>query len=109
MQQLELSQARAGMILEQDVHGRDGQLLLRAGTVLCEQHLQLLRAHAIDQLRIDTAERTADAAPHRSAADIETQIGARFCLSDDRHPLIRELRRLCRERLNPARGETEDD
>ena len=109
MRQLELSQARAGMVLGQDVPGRAGQLLLRAGTVLSAQHLQLLRAHAVGQIHIATTDDVTTAAAPGLASDIEAQIGARFCLCDDRHPLIRELRRLCRERLNPARGETDDD
>lgn len=109
MQQLELSQARAGMVLGEDVLDRAGQLLLRAGTVLSDQHLQLLRAHAVGQLRIGTADGAAAPATPRSDTDIEAHIETRFCLCDDRHPLIRELRRLCRERLNTAQGETDDD
>lgn len=107
MQQMELSQARAGMVLGQDVLDRAGQLLLRAGTALNAQHLQLLHAHAVGQLCITTADNAA--AARSPATDIETHIEARFCLSDDRHPLIRELRRLCRERLIPARGEMDND
>lgn len=109
MEQMELSQARAGMILGEDILGRTGQLLLRAGTRLSEQHLQLLRAHAVGPVRIATAAEIPQPAAPRPDTDIEAQIGARFCLCDERHPLIRELRRLCRERLNPARGETDDD
>lgn len=109
MQQVELSRAQAGMVLGQDVLSRAGQLLLRAGTALSEQHLQLLRAHAVSQIHVATADDGTAPAASGPTGDVEAQIRTRFSLCDDRHPLIRELRRLCRERLNPARGETDDD
>lgn len=109
MQQVELSRAQAGMVLGQDVLSRGGQLLLRAGTVLSEQHLQLLRTHAVGQIHVATADDGTAPAASSPVGDIDAQISARFCLCDDSHPLIRELRRLCRVRLKPARGETEDD
>lgn len=109
MQQLELSQTRAGMVLGEDALDHTGRLLLRAGTTLSEQHLQLLRAHAVARLHIATAGSGMPPAEHRADRHSEAQIEARFSLCDAQHPLIRELRRLCRKRLNPAQGETDDD
>lgn len=100
--ELELEHAQAGMMLSEHALGRDGQLLLRAGTVLSDRHLQMLRAHAVERICVGPV------APGYGrpavARDDEAQLAARFGLCDEQHPLISELRRICRQRFNPAPG-----
>lgn len=107
MQQLDLECVQAGMVLSENALGRHGQLLLRAGTVLSARHLQMLRANAVERICVGPI------APdncRRAAVDgDETQLATRFGLCDPQHPLISELRRVCRQRFNPAPGEHDHD
>lgn len=54
-QQLDLDQAQAGMVLGEHALGRYGQLLLRAGTVLNDRHLQMLHANAVARVSVGAA------------------------------------------------------
>lgn len=109
MQQLDLDNARAGMVLGEDAVNAKGQLLLRAGTVLTDRHLQMLHANAVARIGVGEPDNaTARAAPG-IGTDIETHIEARFRFCDSQHPLVSELRRICRQRLNEAQGGSDDD
>jgi hypothetical protein len=107
MQQLDLDNARAGMVLGEDAVNAKGQLLLRAGTVLSDRHLQMLHANAVARIGVGEPD-TAPAAPGLGT-DIETHIEERFRFCDSQHPLVSELRRICRQRLNEAQGGSDDD
>lgn len=107
MRQLELKHAQAGMMLSENALGRHGQLLLRAGTVLSDRHLQMLRAHAVERICVGPVA-PGDGRPAAACND-EAQLAARFGLCDLQHPLISELRRVCRQRFNPASGEHDHD
>lgn len=110
MLNLDLDEARAGMVLGQDVLGSQGQLLLRAGAILSDKHLQVLRANRIQNVLIgpDSDSDSTPTADLDSAA-IEAHIEERFRISDAGHPLIQELRRLCHKRLIGQQGESDDD
>ena len=78
IQQLDLDQAETGMVLGEHALGRQGQLLLRAGTVLNDRHLQMLRANAVAQVAVGTgAEPVGSAAP----VDGDSEETARRALS----------------------------
>ncbi len=112
MLNLDLDEARAGMVLGQDVLGSQGQLLLRAGATLNDKHLQVLRANRIQNVLIGPdSDSDSDSAPTASldGAAIETHLEERFRISDAGHPLIQELRRLCHKRLVGQQGESDGD
>lgn len=109
MQQLDLDNARPGMVLGEDAVNAKGQLLLRAGTVLNERHLQILCANGVARIGVGTPDTANPRATREPGTDIETHIEARFRFCDGRHPLIMELQRLCRQRLNQAQGGPDDD
>jgi hypothetical protein len=108
MLNLDLDEARAGMVLGQDVLGSQGQLLLRAGATLNDKHLQVLRANRIQYVSIGP---DSDSAPtaNLDGAAVETHLEERFRISDATHPLIQELRRLCHKRLVGQQGESDGD
>lgn len=100
---IDLKDTRAGMVLGQDIHGAQGQLLLRAGAVLNDKHLQVLHANHISKVVIGTAAATVAAEP-LDPAMIEASLQERFSINDGHHPLIEELRRLCHQRLTEPGG-----
>ena len=108
MLNLDLDEARAGMVLGQDVLGSQGQLLLRAGATLNDKHLQVLRANRVQNVLIGP---DSDSTPtaNLDGAAIETHLEERFRISDAGHPLIQELRRLCHKRLIGQQGESDGD
>jgi hypothetical protein len=106
MQYLDLENVHAGMVVGMDVCDTRGQLLLEAGCTLTESELRLLRQQRISRVPIASAQRSCDSADNTAAT--EGRMDARFRLCDDRHPLIHELRRLCRQRGMRA-GEREDN
>lgn len=105
---LDLDEAQAGMVLGQDILGTQGQLLMRAGAVLNDRHIQMLRANQVRNVLIDPAPNPG-ARVNPDLADIETHINERFRISDAGHPLIQELRRLCHQRLTEQQGESDDN
>lgn len=105
MQYLDLENVHAGMVVGMDVCDTRGQLLLEAGCTLTDSELRLLRQQRISRVPIVSAQRSCDSA---DTAATEDHIDARFRLCDDRHPLIHELRRVCRQRGMRA-GETGDN
>lgn len=110
MQQLDLDNACAGLVLGEDAVSARGHLLLRAGTVLSERHLQMLRANAVARISVGAAGREPRALPgNGTGTDVETHLEARFRFCDSQHPLISELRRLCRQRLSQTYGGPDDD
>lgn len=108
MPNLDLNDACVGMVLDQDIVGSQGQLLLRAGVVLSDKHLQVLRANQVRQVVVGTAGPTAPPTPVDTTA-IEAHIEERFRICDAGQPLIQELRRLCRQRFTHAAGGSNDD
>jgi hypothetical protein len=108
MLNLDLDEARAGMVLGQDVLGSQGQLLLRAGATLNDKHLQVLRANQIQNVLIGPDSDSTSTVDLDSGA-VEAYIEERFRISDTGHPLIQELRRLCHKRLIGLQGESDGD
>lgn len=103
---LDLDDTRAGMVLGQDVLDPRGQVLLPAGCTLTDIQLQVLHINQVRRVPIAPAP-----APHDSVDTTASDghIDAKFLFCDDRHPLIHELRRLCRQRSMRAEGERDDD
>ncbi len=103
MPMIDLEDTQAGMVLGQDIHGAQGQLLLRAGAVLSDKLLQVLRANQIHNVVIETAVTTA-ISERLDPVIIEACLQERFSINEGSHPLIEELRRLCHKRLTEQGG-----
>ena len=87
--------------MPQDVMGNRGQVLLPAGTTLSDRHIQLLAANGIESLLVETGEAAVEPPekPPISPEDIDSTLEKRFLDNDSEHPLIKELARICRARI----------
>lgn len=108
MPNLDLKDAHVGMVLGQDILGSQGQLLLRAGIVLSDKHLQVLYANHVQHVVVGVAPPSAQNTPANTET-IGAHIEERFRICDAGQPLIQELRHLCRKRLIHAHGGPDDD
>ena len=92
--QVDLKNAHAGMTLGADVVSAKGQLLL---------------ANGVQQVEVGGG-KPADAVVNPDIAAVARELEERFRICDNQHPVIRELRRLCQQRLlgSPQKGEGDD-
>lgn len=96
------------MVLGADVTSPRGQMLLAAGATLTDRHLRLLAANGVARVEVDTAGDAAQpTGPALNPAQLEARLETRFAHNDPAHPLIRELKRICRSRNEG--GETDGD
>lgn len=109
MQYLDLEDVRAGMLLGQNVHDSRGQVLLPAGCALTDALLRTLHEHRVARVAIEPPAPAATPGRGEDAAALDGRIAARFRFCDERHPVIDELRRLCRLRSKGSEGGTDDD
>lgn len=86
------------MVLGADVSSGRGQTLLAAGARLTERHLRLLAANGVTCIEIDAGEPRNEAPPALDPEELEARLETRFAHNDPAHPLIRELKRICRDR-----------
>ncbi len=103
MEVVDLREVEEGMVLGSDVLGANGQPLLRAGISLTRRHLQLLSANGVTHVSVRTAAAIPGDAPE--PLNLEAVVQERFRNTDPDHPLIRELQRLCRQRLEERLGD----
>ncbi|MFP5505169.1 MAG: hypothetical protein ACLGH6_03150 [Gammaproteobacteria bacterium] len=106
MHYLDLNAVHAGMVVGRDLHDAQGRILMQAGSVLTAGQIRLLRERRIERVPIAPLQTPALGA---EAADDNQALSARFRLCDERHPVIGELRRLCRDRRERVHGERDDD
>ncbi len=100
-QNIALEQAVSGMVLQADVSNKSGRVLLPAGTALTERHLQLLSANGVDRLAIQSGASTGEKKEKSplSAEEIASTLENRFRDNNPDHPVIKELTRICRARM----------
>ncbi|WP_157745255.1 hypothetical protein [Thiohalobacter thiocyanaticus] len=105
----DLGELREGMVLGADVSSPRGQMLLAAGATLTDRHLRLLAANGVARVEVDTAgdDAAQPTGPALNPAQLEARLETRFAHNDPAHPLIRELKRICRSRNEG--GETDGD
>lgn len=106
MLQLDLKEAQTGMVSGQDVHSANGQLLINAGAILTDSHLEMLHAHRVQHILIQPSRPTRPARQLDPSA-IDAQLDSKFRFCDEQQPLIHELRRLCRSRLSQDQEDIE--
>lgn len=102
---MDLAAAQEGMVLGADATSPKGQLLLAAGTRLTDRHLRLLAANGVAEVAIGNHRQEDNASVQLSAEQLEAHLQERFEHNDDNHPLIRELKRICRSRLDGGTNE----
>lgn len=106
MHYLDLNAVHAGMVIGRDVHDAQGRILLQAGCVLTATRIGLLREQRVEGVPIAPAQTPVLGT---ETTDGNEALSARFRLCDERHPVIGELRRLCRERRERVHGGRDDD
>jgi len=100
MAQLEIDALQPGMKVGRDVVETSGQILLRAGTEITEQHLRVLRSWGIQTVEIEGARPAEPEDAFLARADPATfdraqaAVTERFRCADPAHPAIAELMRL---------------
>ena len=96
-----VTEAESGMILHTDVLGASGQVLLPAGTILSNRHIQLLLANGVQSLAIRNGSSGSETplSPKPTAKQIEAHLDHRFRDNDPDNPVIKELTRICRTRM----------
>ena len=96
------------MVLGADVTTPRGQTLLAAGATLTDRHLRLLAANGVARVEVDAGGHAPQPpGPALPPAQLEARLETRFAHNDPAHPLIRELKRICRSRNEG--GETDGD
>ncbi|HSH30098.1 MAG TPA: hypothetical protein VK971_09355 [Thiohalobacter sp.] len=104
----DLGELREGMVLGADVTSPRGQMLLAAGVTLTDRHLRLLAANGVTRVEVEATGNAAQPpGPVPDPAQREARLETRFVHNDPAHPLIRELKRICRSRNEG--GETDGD
>lgn len=95
---------KPGMSVGTDVRNHDGFLILPAGSILSERHIQMLATWGILEVRIGQGE--PETAPLLDEAELQQRIEAaretlrpHFLHCDTEDPLVAELLSLCAERL----------
>ena len=94
-----------GMVLDADVTGDDGRLLLAAATSLTDHHLRILRKWGVEEVVVRGAardrsfERTGASLAPADADAVDARVAELFQLADPAHPAVHELMELTRRRM----------
>jgi len=96
MERVLLKNLAAEMVIADDLLGRDGRLLLKAGAVLTEKHIRAMKIWGIPYAYIKTDEEIEadDLAARQQASQTDTtptELLEKFKLANMDHPLIKEL------------------
>lgn len=96
---LAVDDLQPGIAVVEDVYDPQGRLLMSAGTELTERHLRACQLWGITRVRVRTeglpAEAEAEGPTPGQIAQAELETRARFRNTDQTHPLMVELFRLC--------------
>ncbi|MEA4855154.1 HDOD domain-containing protein [Solidesulfovibrio sp.] len=99
MARVNIDELRPGMVLGRDVCGKNGRMLLSAGTVLEPSHLRVLRIWGVSAVCLARGREPATAAGAGETADgrerAREALAARFALTDRAHPAVAALYRFC--------------
>ena len=108
---LNINDIGEGMELAEDIVNLNGRILLKAGFIITERHIQALRAWGIAEANIRGVERDNLDEPSLAAVDpeeiarIDQDLTYLFRKTDSENPIVAEIYRLVRKReamrLNP--------
>ncbi|QGU32131.1 hypothetical protein [Thermochromatium tepidum] len=98
---MRLTEIQPGMRLAKDVHDPQGRILIRAGVVLSERQIRLLRSWAVADVCIARDEEAGDLGRrHPEISDeLLRSIDTQFSLSNRDHPVIQALQAFCLSRM----------
>ncbi len=97
---LNFEDLQPGMILADDIHDRNGLILLGKGHEMTEKDLRILMMWGVTEADIEGIDREEVISAAAAQFDplllqkAEEQIRERFCHTDQNHPFIKELFRL---------------
>lgn len=101
MARVNIDELRCGMVLENEVVGKNGRMLFPAGTVLDSKCLRVLRIWGVVAACVAAGDKAA-AQPEVAAAAVpgerdraRADLDARFAFVDRNHPAMAELYRFC--------------
>lgn len=89
-----------GMRLARDIHDPNGNLLIRAGTVITQRHLKAFKSWGILEVSIESNTDT-QCEPLRDAvavSKIRALLDSQFSLSNLGHPVVKAIHDLCLDR-----------
>lgn len=101
MANVAIEYVKPGMVLDSDVKDRNGRLLLQAGTEIKEKHINIFRTWGIPEVDIhgitkeDVAPAMSEQADPELLLKAEEDLKKIFGYTDQEHPMIKELLRLC--------------
>ncbi len=106
MTDIRLDDVQPGMVLSRQATGKNGHVLLKEGVTLTDRHLSLLRAHGVTQIDAKLPGKESTQEITMSAEEASMLVEQQFKNNDTDHPLIQELKRVCRNRRqrNPLGG-----
>jgi hypothetical protein len=105
MTDLRLHDLQPGMVLaRQVVDPRGGNVLLGKGVQLTARHLTLLRAHGVTSVDAATPGTESSPVATQTAEETSMLIEQQFRNTDQDHPLIAELKRICLRRRQDNGG-----
>ncbi|HPL63057.1 MAG TPA: hypothetical protein PK587_04745 [Syntrophales bacterium] len=105
---INLDDIKPGMVLEKEVQGRDGRVLLGAGQAISDKHLRIFKMWGVTEASIMGVQREEIAAQTASRLDpaslrkAEHDLRTRFRNTDLSHPFLSEFFRILSLKL--ARG-----
>lgn len=100
MPQIELIKAEPGMVLASDVTGPGDKILVTAGSVLSERHIETLKTRDISEVNV----KQSSTKPRKNEIDPELLeiVKQRFRENDSDHPFINRLQQIYLEKVtNP--------
>lgn len=95
---ISLDHAEPSMVLAEPVKDRNGRLLIPAGNVLSERHIESMRMWGIMSLSVEGASPGADEGDQidpEVVMEAEESVGGLFSTNDLTHPFVSALSRYC--------------
>lgn len=92
MPQISITDAKPGMVVTAHVTDASERVLVAAGSVLSQRHIESLKARAIAQLEV--AEPVTHVSPTAVSEELIQELQQRFRENDATHPMIAELQRI---------------
>lgn len=107
MPRVKLKLLQPGQQLARDVLTSNGRLLLKAGTLLAERHVEIFRTWGVMEVEIlgdeppeEQADLSFDSLPGDAKSRINAHLDYLFRHNDSEHPLLSELIQFQRSRLS---------
>ena len=92
MEKISLKELKVGMVIAQDVVGKDRRLLLTTGAMLTQRHIRAMKIWGITHICVKTKDELLEAQRLSARKSVPPKpIQDRFKLASIDHPLMKEL------------------